>query len=353
MKLLDRYLAKYVMGATAAVLLVIVGLDLLFSLVDQLPDLSEQYDLLAAMQYVLLTLPRRLYEFIPLSALIGCLLGLGALASHSELTVMRSSGVSVQRIVTGVMKPVLILVLLALALGEFVVPEAEQSAQSFRSLRVAGGRALSAGGVWHRDGNHFIHINSASSKGVIHGVTRYEFGDDNQLLRASFAREGRYRPDGWLLQEVQETLFEDGQQLRSGTLAEERWQVELTPKLLSVVVVEPGNLSMQGLWQYTDYLERQGLSADSYKLAFWSKALQPVAILALVLVAVSFIFGPLRSVTVGQRLVAGIVVGLGFKFSQDMLGPASTVFGFHPLLAMLLPVVICALAGVILLRRAG
>jgi len=349
---LDLYLAKHVLGATLAVLLIIGGLDALFALVDQLPDLNESYRLSGAFQYIAMTIPRRLYEFLPMSALIGCLLGMGALASHSELTVMRAAGISTARIITGVMKPVLLLVVFAVALGEFVVPVAEQRAESFRSQLLSGNRALAVRGVWHRDGSEFIHINSVLQDGEIRGVTRYQFDDSNRLQRSSFAHQGIYQTDGWLLKGITSTYFE-GNRTRTDTQPSEHWQVEMTPQLLSSVVVEPLDLSIQGLWQYTRYLSRQGLRADNYELAFCSNALWPVSILVLVLVAVSFVFGPLRSVTVGQRLVAGIIVGVAFKLSQDILGPASTVFGFHPVMAVLLPIIICAGVGAGLLKRAG
>ncbi|MCV6588357.1 MAG: LPS export ABC transporter permease LptG [Marinobacterium sp.] len=352
MRKLDLYLARHVLGATLAVLLIIGGLDGLFALVDQLEDLTAQYRLFDAMQYIALTLPGRLYEFIPMSALIGCLLGLGALATHAELTVMRAAGISVGRIIWGVMKPVLMLVLFAVALGEFVVPTAEQSAESFRSYRLSGDRALAVRGVWHRDGETYIHINSVARDGQLHGVTRYEFGDDNRLLRASFATYGHYVEGGWQLEAIRETRFAE-QRTQVAVMDQEHWEVELTPELLSAVTIDPLDLSISGLWRYTDYLNRQGLSASNYELAFWNKSLLPLSILALVLVAVSFIFGPLRSVTVGQRLVAGIIVGMVFKLAQDILGPASTVFGFPPVLSVLLPIVICLLAGSWLLKRAG
>lgn len=73
---------------------------------------------------------------------------------------------------------------------------------------------------------------------------------------------------------------------------------------------------------------------------------------ALVLMAISFIFGPLRSVTLGQRVFTGVLVGFVFRIAQDLLGPSSQVFGFPPLLAVVIPAGICALAGVWLLRRA-
>ena len=134
---------------------------------------------------------------------------------------------------------------------------------------------------------------------------------------------------------------------------QERWDIELTPELLGTVVLAPDALSISGLWRYSHYLAEQGLNNGTYWLAFWSKVLQPLVTAALVLMAISFIFGPLRSVTLGQRMFTGVLVGFIFRIAQDLLGPSSLVFGFSPLLAVLVPAGICALAGVWLLRRAG
>lgn len=350
---LEWYIGRNILGAILGVLLVVVGLDLVSSLLDQLDDVDERYDFADALQFLGLTIPRRIYEFIPLSSLVGCLIGLGMLATHSELTVMRAAGFSTGRILLAVFKPVMLLALLALVLGQYVAPYTEQKAQSFRALAQSGGGALSSKyGIWHREGRLFIHINAVEPGGVIHGVTRYRFADDHQLESSSFARLGRYTENEWQLEEVSTTRFsEAGTQI--GQAEREVWQSGLTPDLLSVIVVDPVDLSISGLWSYSRYLARQGVNADSYLLAFWSKLLQPLAILALVLIGVSFIFGPLRSVTVGQRVIAGVVFGLVFKFAQDLLGPASTVFGFPPLIAVVVPILLCTGAGIWLMRRAG
>lgn len=361
MKLLDIYIARHVLGGFLVVLLVVAGLDMLFALVEELKEVKGDYSFSAAVEYVLLTLPRRLYEFIPLSSLIGCLLGLGILASSSELTVMRAAGVSTMGIITAVMKPVLLIVLLALGLGEFVVPHTEQRAQSHRQVMLTGHGAIhDASRVWHRDEMTFLHINAVLPDGSIKGVTRYEFNDDLTLARSSFARTGHYEEGKWLLSSIQETRFDgahavsDPSQARveTGRVKEEVWESGLTPELLKVVMVKPANLSITGLLAYSDYLTEQGLASSQYRVAFWTKVLLPLAIFALVLVAVSFIFGPLRSVTLGQRLITGIIVGLAFKLTQDVLGPTSAVFGFSPFIAVMIPILICVGIGFWLLNRA-
>ncbi|MBA4503539.1 LPS export ABC transporter permease LptG [Marinobacterium marinum] len=350
---LEWYIARHVMGAILAVLLVVVGLDLVSALLDQLDDVNEGYAFADALWFLTLTTPRRIYEFIPLSSLVGCLIGLGMLATHSELTVMRAAGFSTGRILLGVFKPVMLLALFTLVLGQFIAPYTEQQAQSFRALAQSGSGAMSSRyGVWHREGNSFIHINAVEGGEVIHGVTRYRFGADRQLQQSSYARRGEFKDGQWQLEQVSNTYFSE-RGSRVERQAEEAWPSGLTPELLSVIVVEPVDLPISGLWSYSRYLEQQGVSADTYLLAFWGKLLQPLAILALVLIGVSFIFGPLRSVTVGQRVIAGVIFGLIFKFAQDLLGPASTVFGFPPLIAVLSPILLCTGAGLWLLRRAG
>ncbi|MEK1907015.1 MAG: LPS export ABC transporter permease LptG [Pseudomonas sp.] len=350
---LDRYIGSSVFFAILSVLGVIVGLALLFAYIDELGDLSENYGTLEALVYVLLTLPRRIYEMLPMAALIGCLIGLGSLASNSELTIMRAAGVSVGRIVWAVMKPMLVLMLLSVMIGEYVAPWSENLAQAHRSMAQGGGEAQSSKrGLWHRQGQEFVHINAVQPNGRLFGVTRYQFDDQRHMLSASFARRAQFKGDHWLLLNVKTTQFHD----KSTEVVEvpsERWDVELNPQLLGTVVMEPEALSVSGLWRYIHYLSEQGLNNGTYWLAFWTKVLQPLVTAALVLMAISFIFGPLRSVTLGQRVFTGVLVGFVFRIAQDLLGPSSLVFGFSPLLAVLVPALICGVAGVFLLRRAA
>ena len=350
---LDRYIGSSVFVAILAVLGIILGLATLFAFIDEMGDASDTYTLVDVLSYVLLTAPRRLYDMLPMAALIGCLIGLGSLASHSELTIMRAAGVSVGRIVWAVMKPMLVLMLVGLLIGEYIAPATESTAQANRSLAQGSGDAQSAKhGLWHRQGDEFIHVNSVQPNGLLYGVTRYRFDDQRHMLSSSFAKHAKFDKDYWQLTDVTTTYFREGHTEVIST-PDERWDVALSPQLLSTVVMAPESLSITGLWGYIHYLADQGLNNGRYWLAFWVKVLQPLVTAALVLMAISFIFGPLRSVTLGQRVFTGVLVGFTFRIAQDLLGPSSLVFGFSPLFAVLVPAAICTLAGFWLLRRAG
>ncbi|MFY0731548.1 LPS export ABC transporter permease LptG [Pseudomonas sp. NFX15] len=350
---LDRYIGSSVLIAILAVLGIILGLATLFAFIDEMGEVSDTYTLIDVLSYVTLTAPRRMYEMMPMAALIGCLIGLGSLASNSELTIMRAAGVSIGRIVWAVMKPMLVLMLAGVLIGEYVAPPAETAAQANRSLAQGSGDAQSAKhGLWHRQGDEFIHVNSVQPNGILYGVTRYRFDNERHMLSASFAKRAEFAKDHWQLTDVTTTLFHE-RSTEVVSAPDERWEIALSPQLLNTVVMVPESLSISGLWNYIHYLADQGLNNGRYWLAFWVKVLQPLVTAALVLMAISFIFGPLRSVTLGQRVFTGVLVGFTFRIVQDLLGPSSLVFGFPPLLSVLLPAGVCAVAGLWLLRRAG
>ncbi|QJD60418.1 LPS export ABC transporter permease LptG [Pseudomonas sp. gcc21] len=353
MRRLDRYIGNSVLSSVLLVSLIVLGLDLLFAYIGELEDLEGGYGAVQALGYVVLTLPRRLYDLLPVAVLVGCLVGLGTLASNSELTVMRAAGVSVARIIGAVMKPLVVVMLGGVLLGEYVAPYTEGLAESRRAIAVGSGEAIKSKGLWHREGNDFIHINAVQPDGQMYGITRYRFNDERQLQESSFAARATVQEDDWLLEDVRLTRFLETGLSEVDTLEQQRWDVGLSHELLRVVLLDPDVLPISGLWRYQQYLGEQELDSNAYWLSFWKKVFQPVTTAALVFVAISFIFGPLRSVTLGQRVFTGVLVGFSFRIVQDLLGPSSLVFGFSPLIAVLLPILVLILMGVVLIRRAG
>ena len=353
MRKLDRYIISTVAGSMLLVLLVVLSLDVVFGFIAELEELENNYQIAQALQFMLTTLPRRIYDYLPMAAFIGSLIGLGSLANNSELTIIRAAGVSTRRIVWSAMKPAIAVVIVGLFLGEFVAPYTEKIAQSQRSLAQGTDSSLAGKrGVWHREGDVFMHFNAVEPNGELHGLSLFEYSEDGWLTRARFAKRAIYQRGSWLLDGVNETsVTEQGTTVVNYHTLD--WETELSPDVLSVIVIKPDNLSISGLYTYSSYLLEQELNANVYLMSFWKKVLRPLTTAVLVLVAISFVFGPLRSVTMGFRVFTGIVVGLLFKYMQDLLGPSSLVFGFDPILATLTPIVVSLALGLYLLRRAG
>ncbi|WP_303292048.1 LPS export ABC transporter permease LptG [Marinobacter sp. SS5-14b] len=353
MRKIDNYVMSTVGGAMFLVMVVVLSLDVIFAFIAELEDTRNDYQTLQALWYVALTLPRRIYDYLPLGAFMGCLVGLGTMASSSELTVIRAAGVSLKRIVWSAMKPALVVVLLGVAIGEYVAPSTERIAQSNKAVALGAGKNVAAAhGVWHREGNTFMHLNAVQPNGVLVGVSLFEFDEERQLTQSSFSERAEFNGDHWILENVVATQMEGERTVREEH-ASLRWNTGLSPEVLSVLIVKPENLSMSGLYTYARYLGEQGLTAAPYWLAFWKKALMPLGTAVMVLVAISFVFGPLRSVTMGFRVFTGLLVGLLFKYMQDLLGPMSMVYGFNPLFAVLAPIVVNAIVGAMLMRKAG
>lgn len=355
MRRLDAYIRNTVILSMLVVMALTSSIDFIFTLADELGSSTENYGALDALYYSLRVMPTSIYELLPFTALGGALIGLGLLASHNELVVMQAAGVSTGRIVWSVMKPTLVVMLLSLLLGEYVAPRLEQQARSDLAVIRSGGEAMSsAGGDWRKIGNEFIHINAILPGGrELRGVTRYLLDDDRRLVSSGFAAEAVYVEGDdafWRLRDVRETRFGE-QRIDVQEIAEIDWHIDMSPELLSVLLVEPDRQSIAGLYRFAQYFESEGLESSSYYLAFWKKLLQPLATASLVLLAISFVFGPLRSATMGSRVFVAIAIGLVFTIVQRMLGPASLLYGFSPVVAVLLPILLCLVMGATLLRR--
>lgn len=351
MNKITRYVSRTVFTAIALTLLVFLALDFIFGLISQLESVTEHYTAFEAFKYMLFTMPRRLYDYIPYSCLIGCLAGLGLLAGSSELVIIRAAGVSVKRIAWMTLRPALVFIFVALMIGEFVAPYSEQMADNRRHFLRYNGEQKAPQNMWNREGNEFMYVNAVLPNGVVYGLTRYRFNDQHQLESASFTRQATYQDNYWQEEDVSITyLSEDA--IRTDVIPARRWETNLTPNLFNILVVAPEDISLRNLHYYTNYLEKQNLTAGNYSLAFWQKILQPLATASLVLVAISFIFGPLRSVTMGQRIFTGVVFGIVFVLLQRLLGATSLVFGFPPSVAVMIPIILCMAMGIYLLNRA-
>ena len=353
---LDRHIRNTVLLSMLVVIGLIATLDLIFSLLDQFADTDENYSMASAFAFVLLTMPTSVYELLPFAALGGALIGLGILASSNELVVMQSAGVRVSRIVFAVLKPTLLVMVFSLLLGEYVSPPLEQLAQSNKAIQQSGTESInSERGDWQRIGNEFIHINAIAPGGrELFGLSRYQVDDNRRLLSVRFAESARYveQPNNsyWLLSNINESILDAGM-IAARDYLQEDWRVDLSPELLSVLLVDPDEQSISGLYQFAHYFEAEDLDSDTYYLAFWKKLLQPLSTLALVILAISFVFGPLREATMGARVFVALAIGLVFTILQRMMEPASLLYGFDPLLAVLMPILLCASVGFFLMRK--
>lgn len=351
MRILDRYLGRAVIQGSLLALLVLLALAGFFAFLGELADLRNDYGVAQAGVFVLLSLPRQAYELFPTAVLVGSLMSLGNLAANSELVVVRAAGVSIARVVRSVLQAGLLLVMVAAVLGEVVAPPAERQARVLRSTAQLGRIALqSENGFWARDGSRFVNIRRVLPGPRFEDVYIYEYDQEQRLRSSTHAASAHYRDGGWLLEDVRRSVLGDERvavQLRSTT----EWRSVLDPELVTVLTVDPEDLSARSLARYIGYLKRNSLESAPHRLAFWVKVIAPLSTLVMLLIAIPFVFGPLRSTGSGPRLLVGILIGLVFYLLNQALNHVGLVYGLPPLISALLPSALFVVGGTLAIRR--
>lgn len=352
MGILDRYIGKTIFAATFLSLFVLMGLSGIIKFVEQMSNVGKgTFDIWTAAYFVLLKMPLELTIFFPMAALIGALIGLGSLASSSELVVMQSAGMSKFRIATAVLKTAVPMVLAVMLIAEFVAPSAEKLAYEIKDeARHGESYTENKYGVWVKDGADFISVGRMNSESELFNIQMYMFNKKMQLQTALLAQKGVFQGDHWQLSNISKTKFL-GDKTEAVTMPNYNWKTDLTPTKLEVILSDPEKMSMRNVYSYIKYLEGNEQDASSYWLTFWRKAMLPFTIVVMMLLSVSFIFGGLRTVTMGTRLIFGIASGFTFHVSGELFGPFSLVFNMPPILGALLPSLLVLAVAMYLLRK--
>ncbi len=338
MRILDFYIGRIIASTTFITLAVFVSVSGIIKFVEQMRAVGRgNYDLAHAALYVLYAVPRDVEIFFPMSALIGGLIGIGMLASNSELVVMQAAGLSRLDIIKSVMKTAILLIFVSMAIGEWLAPSGEARAREIRAQAISGGSLISANnGIWAKDGDYFVNIGEVLDQGKLNKIQLYRFNDKLKLESWLSAKTASYQEDKWLLEDVVDTRLEN-KVIITKKYGQQVWKSSLTPKKLGVVTVTPESLSIRGLVNYLDYLEANDQDPSRYQLAFWRKLMQPFTVAVMLLVALSFIFGPLRSVSMGARIMMGVFTGILFFLCNEVLGSLSLVYQLPPILGAIVP----------------
>lgn len=350
--ILDIYIARTLLGTTAISLSVLVGLSGLIKFIEQMKKVGTgSYDMTTAGVYVLLSLPREIEQFFPMATLIGGLIGMGMLASHSELVIMQAAGQSRWDITRSAMKSAVLMVIFIMAVGEWVAPKTEAKAKEIRTQAISGGSLFSSDQlVWAKDGDNFVSIGEVVDHNELRDINVYEFDAELNLRQITSAKQANFVENQWKLRDVSYTYIGD-RKIRGQDIDLGSWRSTLTPDKLGVVTVKPEALSIQGLAEYVAYLENNSQDSGRYTLALWRKILQPISVCVMLLMALSFVFGPLRSVTMGARIIMGVLSGFAFFISNEVFGSMSLVYQLPPFLGAVLPSAVFAGIAGYLLRR--
>nr|CAA6825899.1 MAG: LPS export ABC transporter permease LptG [uncultured Thiotrichaceae bacterium] len=353
MKLLERYLWKNIL---VSILVTWLSLTLLFGLFDFLSELGDtkqgtRYGTFQALLYVAYTFPRTLYTNFPYAVLIGSLMGLGNMASGSEITAMRAAGYSIRNIVITTLKLGFVLALMAFALGEWVAPKSEAYAQNFKVRMLQKQVAVSSNGVWLKNGDQYLAIEKIWSEKKLEGLSIYEVDIDqggfSRILKAKSATN-----DGteWQLHEVTERLLNINKVdvkyhalLEAGDL--------LPDNMLALAQVNPEQLTALELARFIEHQSENSLSTERFELEYWKHFTTPLSTLVMLILAAPLVFGFQRNAGAGQRIFIGILIGIAYLLLDKIISRTGLVYGLSPLLSAAAPLLLFSLAGLFMLNR--
>jgi lipopolysaccharide export system permease protein len=353
MLVLSRYIIRAVLGYTAlvmAVLLILIGMYLFLNQTDDLG--TGRFGVFDALIVVACYLPKQAFTLLPIGALMGSLLALGNLARASELIVMRVSGVSVFRLAGWVAMAGAILTVTTWVIGDYLAPPAERFADQYKALAKTNQYgAIGGEDLWAKDGDVFFSVQKQSDANVLNGVYVLRF-DSERRLQSIGRADSAELSDGqsWRLRRYVETRFE-GDRVVATRQPVVNLQTQLSAEFLGAAVADPDTLTGAALLKYIRFLDANQLESTEYQTAFWTRVARTCTLLVIVVLAVPFSFGPMRSTGMGARMVMGILVGAAFFLLAKLLANAGAVYDLQPLLIAWGPTAVLALITTVALAR--
>jgi lipopolysaccharide export system permease protein len=339
LRTLERYLARLIYGAVGFVLLGFLALFAFFDLIKELGDLGNgDYQLQQVFAFVLLTVPGHAYELFPIAVLIGTLYVLAQLASNSEYTVMRGSGLSPARAALVLGKIGLAFVALTFVIGEWVAPYAEEAGQKvkLRAMSKLIGQDLQSG-LWFKDEGSFINVREARQANSLSGVRIFEFDGNYRLRQMTVAERGEYRGHGlWMLLDVIQTQFTP-EGPRTARMPEREWRSAVSPDMLDALIVKPERLSAWALHKYIQHLAGNRQKTELHEIALWKKLLYPLAALVMMALALPFAYMSARAGAVGLKVFLGIMLGIFFHMLNSLISHIGLLQNWSPFSAAAVP----------------
>ncbi|MBF0219930.1 MAG: LPS export ABC transporter permease LptG [Gammaproteobacteria bacterium] len=351
MRILERYIATAVLTSGLLVMTVLLALFFFVTYVGEVADVGKHhYSHWVILHYCLLLIPRNIHELFPMVTLLGTILGLGMLASSGELTAVRAAGVSIGRIGLSLVKISLLFIVLNLLVGELLAPQWEMQAKALRAVALGKRVAVTNEGIWVREQRDFIQIERLLANGDLSGLLVFRLNEEGKLATIIEATHARFIDPQWQLREVRLTHF-NRTQVVVEELPEMLAHSELRPALLGMVKLAPEHLSLQALLDYIGFMQQNQLDARAYELSFWKRVLSPLTIIGMLLLATPFVFGSLREVSIGQRIMVGSLVGIGFYLFSGIFSQFVLIYQIPPFISAIAPLLLIFMLWSLLIRR--
>jgi len=342
MKIKDRYIAKTLFTYSLVVLLVWLGIYSFFNFLAELNTVGKvDYTILEAIKYIVLQIPEVAYKQVSSVILLGCVLGMGHLATTGQLLVLRVSGVSILKITWLTIKNAFILLALLIVVGETVAPVMTEFAEDERA-RALGKNNIPSGqdGFWIKDGDSFINVNNSFNGSLFNGITVIDVNESYKINGVIRSKSGIF--DGQSINMDATNVFSVNptNQHEDIVLKKQNFYkkyVSFDQDLIDSLEKEPQDLSTLTLINQIQFLIENKLRAKVFEVELYKRLVKPLTLGAMILLAMLFIFGSMRDVTLGRKIFFGVAIALSFELVSRVGAAIALSFEFSPLLITFAP----------------
>ncbi len=351
---IDRYIMQQFLTGILPALLLLLTLFSFMALAEELEDVGNgSFAVPDALMVVFLTTPKRIVELLPVTALLGGLLGLGAMANHREIIAIRAVGISKQHIAQTIAAAALLLGIFITLLQFFVVPGFEREAATLRAqasqnTKINSGDSKS---LWTRHDKHFIRVDGVQSDRILTGIEIYSTDDQGRLAQLIEATSALYAgQEKWLLTDVLESRFQATEVLETQRESMQ-WSALLSAEQASILILPLEALAPNDLLKTITNLKKNGLDTHQYEIVLWQQVSLLPSLLAMALMSLPFLLGSVRSVSASQRTMIGGLIGIGFYLLQQLSGHLAGILGLNPSLVILTPSIVLLAVAIAAIRH--
>ncbi len=327
---LFRYMAARSIYAIGGLLLILACLILLVDLIENLRFVgkTEGAGFGLALSLTLLRAPSLAQALFPFVFLFGSIWMFHQLNKRSELSVMRSAGLSIWRLLG---PAALIAALTGVVIIAVVDPLSSRMLSYAEALKLQkrGGESslvkVFSDGIWLRQQSENAHviINAGShdeARGALEAVTVWRFTPDNEFVERIDAVDAVLSGATMRLNDAKITAVEDDTPRHAPVYA---IPTTLTSADLGERVQAPETVSLWRLPRFIALAETAGLPTVRYQIRFHDLCSTPLKLLAMVLIAAAFSMRPVR---LGGQMQL-MVLSIGAGFALYVLSEVSTALG--------------------------
>jgi len=365
MKTIRRLIYVEVLYSVAFVSVGFLALFFFFDFVDELGNVGrgvQPYQLTQALIFVALRMPSHLYELLPIAVLIGTIFVMARFAQSSEYTILRTSGLGPWRALRTLLILGLGFTVLTFAVGDYVAPLSDRTAQLLKA-QFNGGVSIGSTGAWLKEKQRYLSYNvnvyGLTPDGQMDRVRIFEADSRGFLVSLSQAPRASFTDGGWVLKDVDRTEFQNEggrtkvERIKLPTM---RWPTEITQEMVSVALLKPERMSTIDLFQYIRHLAANAQTSQRYEIEFWRKVFYPLSCLVMVVLALPFAYLHFRSGGITSYVFGGVLIGISFFLLNNVFGYIGNMQNWQPWLAAGIPgvlysIVALAAFGWLVLRR--